>query len=242
MPALLIRTSRGPYRRRTRSAPAAPLPSSVTSIRTYPAPSPSEAGCPAAASRAAEQGGMAGGEKRAGRLAAEPLLAPVIGVTGAEATSYSMTPRSPGGRRRARLRPADPDGHRLAHHSRRRARWRRLHLRPQPTRGRRGRQRACRRQGRRPVQREHRRPDAARWPRGRGRDRAAAQPEPGSARWNCGGCERATSLTTGRPCWCAAPYSTPAGAAVRFARLTARSRPGRPALIYTGCTRTPATT
>src|SRR5687768_13636629 len=69
MPALLIRTSRGPYRRRTRSAPAAPLPSSVTSIRTYPAPSPSEAGCPAAASRAAEQGGMAGGEKRAGRLA-----------------------------------------------------------------------------------------------------------------------------------------------------------------------------
>ncbi len=78
MPALLIRTSRGPYRRRTRSAPAAPLPSSVTSIRTYPAPSPSEAGCPAAASRAAEHGGMAGGEKRAGRLAAEPLLAPVI--------------------------------------------------------------------------------------------------------------------------------------------------------------------
>src|SRR6266511_3857783 len=97
MPALLIRTSRGPYRRRTRSAPAAPLPSSVTSIRTYPAPSPSEAGWPAAASRAAEQGGMAGGEKRAGRLAAEPLLAPVIRVTGAEATSYSMTPRSPGG-------------------------------------------------------------------------------------------------------------------------------------------------
>jgi hypothetical protein len=40
---------------------------------------------------------MAGGEKRAGRLAAEPLLAPVIRVTGAEATSYSMTPRSPGG-------------------------------------------------------------------------------------------------------------------------------------------------
>jgi dihydrofolate reductase len=32
------------------------------------------------------------------------------------------------GRRRARLRPADPDGHRLAHHSRRRARWRRLHF------------------------------------------------------------------------------------------------------------------
>ena len=59
-------------------ASAAPLPSPVTSIRTYPAPSPSEAGCPAAASRAAEQGGMAGGEKRAGRLAAEPLLAPVI--------------------------------------------------------------------------------------------------------------------------------------------------------------------
>jgi hypothetical protein len=78
MPALLIRTSRGPYRRRTRSAPAAPLPSSVTS-------------------RAAEQGGMAGGEKRAARPAAEPLLAPVIRVTGAEATSYSMTPRSPGG-------------------------------------------------------------------------------------------------------------------------------------------------
>lgn len=42
-------------------------------------------------------GGMAGGEKRAGRLAAEPLLAPMIRVTGAEATSYSMTPRSPGG-------------------------------------------------------------------------------------------------------------------------------------------------
>jgi hypothetical protein len=98
MPAFLIRTSRGPYRRRgTRSAPAASLPSSVTSIRTYPAPSPSEATCPAAASRAAEQGGMAGDEKRAGRLAAEPLLAPVIRVTRAEATSYSMTPRSPGG-------------------------------------------------------------------------------------------------------------------------------------------------
>jgi hypothetical protein len=97
MPTLLIRTSRGPYRRRTCSAPAAPLPSSVTSIRTYPAPSPPEAGCPAAASRAAEQGGMAGAEKRAGRLGAEPLLAPVIRVTGAEATSYSMTPRSPGG-------------------------------------------------------------------------------------------------------------------------------------------------
>jgi hypothetical protein len=90
--ALLIRTSRGPYRRCTRLAPATPLPSSVTSIRKYPAPGPSEVGCPTAASRAAEQGGMAVGEKRAGRLAAEPLLAPVIRVTGAEATSYSMTP------------------------------------------------------------------------------------------------------------------------------------------------------
>jgi hypothetical protein len=38
-----------------------------------------------------------GGEKRAGRLTAESLLAPVINVTGAEATSYPMTPRSPGG-------------------------------------------------------------------------------------------------------------------------------------------------
>jgi hypothetical protein len=37
------------------------------------------------------------------------IVAPVIRVTGAEATSYSMTPRSPGGAPTGPARPADPD-------------------------------------------------------------------------------------------------------------------------------------